>query len=109
MESPTPPPAVCIVLAVTIGQQGVPRRYHPRERDAQPAQALDLARRLSDSVEVAEVHRLHARMLRERARPEDENRAEEFLHLALDDYVRFGMPDYAAEAERMLSATSRSF
>ena len=43
------------------------------------------------------------------SRPEVENRAEEFLHLALDDYVRFGMPDYAAEAERMLSATSRSF
>ncbi len=24
MEGPTPPPAVCIVLAVSVGEQGVP-------------------------------------------------------------------------------------
>ena len=52
---------------------------------------------------MADLHRLRARMLLDRGRPEDAGRAEELLRLALDDYVRFGMPSYAAVVEQMLA------
>jgi hypothetical protein len=43
-------------------------------------------------------------MLLDRSGPGDAARAGELLHRALDDYVRFSMPGYAAAVERMLAA-----
>ena len=57
---------------------------------------------MSNAMEVADLRRLHARMLLDRARPDDAARAAELLHEALRDYETFRMPGYAAEVERML-------
>ena len=54
-------------------------------------------------MEVADLHRLRAGMLIDRSEPDDAARAQELLHLALEDYVRFGMPSYAAVVEQMLA------
>jgi class 3 adenylate cyclase/tetratricopeptide (TPR) repeat protein len=66
-------------------------------------EALDEAHRQSNELETADLCRLHARVLRDRGRPEDRARATELLRSALDAYIRFGMPTYAAEAERLLA------
>lgn len=66
-------------------------------------EALDKAQRLSNELEAADVRRLHARVLHDRGRPEDRARAAGLLRSAHDSYARFGMPTYAAMAERMLA------
>jgi hypothetical protein len=70
------------------------------------AEAEERARASGNLVEVADLNRLRGRMLLDRAGPGDAARAGELLHLALDDYARFGMPSYAAVVERMLTETS---
>jgi hypothetical protein len=54
-------------------------------------------------MEVADLHRLRARMLLDRGRPEDADRTAELLGQAAEAYRAFGMPGYVAEAERMLA------
>jgi class 3 adenylate cyclase/tetratricopeptide (TPR) repeat protein len=68
-------------------------------------EAEQRAREAGNQVEVADLNRLRARMLLDRAGPDDAARADGLLHLALDDYVRFRMPSYAAVVERMLRDT----
>jgi len=67
-------------------------------------EADELARQSTNKLEVADLYRLRAQMLLDRSGPDDAARADELLHRALDDYVRFGMPSYAAVVERMLAA-----
>jgi class 3 adenylate cyclase/tetratricopeptide (TPR) repeat protein len=71
------------------------------------AEAEERAREAGNQVEAADLNRFRARMLLDRAGPDDSARAEELLRLALDDYVRFRMPSYAAVVERMLSEAAR--
>ena len=66
-------------------------------------EADERARESRNEMEVADLYRLRAQMLLDRGRPEDAGRAEELLRFALDDYVRFGMPSYAAVVEQMLA------
>jgi hypothetical protein len=54
---------------------------------------------------VVDLRRLRARMLLDRARPDDGARAAELLTEALAEYRRLGMPGYAEEVERMLVET----
>jgi hypothetical protein len=58
---------------------------------------------MGNRVELADLCRLHARMLLDRGSPGDHERAAEMLQEALSAYRAFGMPGYAAEAERLLS------
>jgi hypothetical protein len=66
------------------------------------AEAEERARTTGNQVEVADLNRLRGRMLLDRAAPGDAARAGDVLRLAHDDYVRFGMPSYAATVEQML-------
>ena len=68
-------------------------------------EALDRALRTANEVEVADVRRLHARVLLDRGRREDSARAAELLGQACDAYRAFGMPSYVVEAEELLSLT----
>jgi class 3 adenylate cyclase/tetratricopeptide (TPR) repeat protein len=61
-------------------------------------------RQTANELEVADLYRLRAQMLLDRSAPDDAARADELLHRALDEYVRLGMPSYAAVVERMLAA-----
>ncbi len=89
-----------------------PRRHHLRGRraldDAERwfGEADERARQSGNELEVADLHRLRARMLLDRSEPDDAAEAGELLQLALDDYVRFGMPSYAAVVEQMLHGTT---
>jgi hypothetical protein len=65
-------------------------------------EADERAREIGNELEAADVRRLRARMLLDRGGPDDAARAGELLRLALDDYVRFGMPSYAEVVDRML-------
>jgi tetratricopeptide (TPR) repeat protein len=60
------------------------------------------AKRMNNRLEQTELRRLRARMLLDRDGPDDRALAGELLQEALVDYRKFGMPSYAAEAERML-------
>jgi tetratricopeptide (TPR) repeat protein len=71
-------------------------------------EALDRALRTSNDVEVADIRRLHARVLLDRGRAQDAPRAIELLGQACDTYRAFGMPGYVAEAEALLREPSRS-
>ncbi len=57
---------------------------------------------MSNRLELADLCRLHARMLLDRGGSGDHERAAEMLEEALSAYRTFGMPAYAAEAERLL-------
>jgi hypothetical protein len=52
-------------------------------------------------LELADLHRLQARVLLERGGRGDQERATEMLQEALSAYRAFGMPTYAAETERL--------
>jgi class 3 adenylate cyclase/tetratricopeptide (TPR) repeat protein len=67
-------------------------------------EAEEHARQSHNEMEMADLYRLRAQMLLDRSGPDDAARADELLHRALDDYVRFGMPSYAAVVEGMLAA-----
>ena len=63
--------------------------------------AREVAAQMSSRLELADLARLHARMLLDRHGQGDHERAAEMLEDALSAYRAFGMPTYAAEAERL--------
>jgi tetratricopeptide (TPR) repeat protein len=78
------------------------RRWDDAERHFTAAETH--ARSMSNELAVAEAHWLHARMLLDRARPDDTPKATQLLTEAHSAYTRFGMPSYVAEVEQMLGA-----
>ena len=79
------------------------RRWEAAERHF--GIAREIAEQMSNRVELADLCRLHARMLLDRGDSGDHARAAEMLQEALSAYHAFGMPAYAAEAERLLLQT----
>jgi predicted ATPase/class 3 adenylate cyclase len=77
------------------------RRWEEAEREF--ATASDIAEQMSNRLELADLRRLHARMLLDRGSDGDYARAAEMLEEAMSAYRTFGMPAYAAETERLLS------
>ena len=75
------------------------RRWEEAERHF--GIAREVAARMSNRVELADLCCLHARMLLDRGGTGDHERAAEMLQEALSAYRTFGMPAYAAEAERL--------
>jgi tetratricopeptide (TPR) repeat protein len=75
------------------------RRWEEAERYF--AIAREAAAQMSNQLEQADLDRLHARMLLDRGGTGDHGRAAEMLEGALAAYRAFGMPTYAAEAERL--------
>ena len=69
------------------------------------AKAEELARRMPNEIEAADVRRFHARMLIDRGRPEDGARADELLRGA-PRLREFRMSGYVAEVERMLGRSA---
>ena len=65
------------------------------------AVAREVAEQMPNRLELADLCRLHARMLLDRRSDGDHARAAEMLEEALTAYRAFGMPAYAAEAERL--------
>jgi hypothetical protein len=53
-------------------------------------------------IEAPQIRHWYAKMLLDRGRAEDRDRAREMLDSALDDYRRIGMPVHAAMAEGLL-------
>jgi class 3 adenylate cyclase/tetratricopeptide (TPR) repeat protein len=66
------------------------------------ASARELAEQMPNHLELADLGRLHARVLMQRGGLEDRARAAEMLQEALAAYRSFGMSSYATEAERLL-------
>jgi class 3 adenylate cyclase/tetratricopeptide (TPR) repeat protein len=75
------------------------RRWEEAERHF--GIAREVAAQMSNRVELADLGRLHARMLLDRGGTGDNERAAEMLQEALSAYRTFGMPAYVAEAERL--------
>jgi class 3 adenylate cyclase/tetratricopeptide (TPR) repeat protein len=75
------------------------RRWEEAERYF--AIAREVATQMSNRLELADLNRLHARMLLDRGGTGDDARAAEMLEGALAAYRDFGMPVYAAEADRL--------
>ncbi len=75
------------------------RRWETAERYF--GMAREAAEQMSNRLELADLGRLHARMLLERGDTGDYARAAEMLEKAVAAYRDFGMPAYAAEAERL--------
>jgi tetratricopeptide (TPR) repeat protein len=63
--------------------------------------AHKVAQEMPNRLELADLHRLQARVLLERSGIGNQERATEMLHEALSAYRAFGMPTYAAETERL--------
>jgi hypothetical protein len=82
----------CLVAAAA-------RRWEEAERHF--GIAREVAEQMGNVLELADLGRLHARMLLDRGGKGDHGRAAEMLQEALSAYRRFGMPAYAAEAERL--------
>ena len=78
------------------------RRWEEAERYF--AIAREVAAQMFNRLELADLNRLHARMLLDRGDPGDHARAAEMLQEALSAYRTFGMPAYATEAERLQRA-----
>ncbi len=76
------------------------RRWDEAERHF--AIAREVAEQMSNRLELADLRRLHARMLLDRGDTGDRARAAEMLEEALAAYRAIGMPAYTAEAERLL-------
>ena len=77
------------------------RRWDEAERHF--AIAREVAERMPNRLELADLGRLHARMLLDRGGAGDHARAAKMLEEALSAYHAFGMPAYAAETERLVS------
>ena len=77
------------------------RRWEEAER--QFAIAMKVAEQMDNRLELADLRRLHARMLLARGSNGDYTRAAEMLDEALSAYRTFGIRAYATEAERLLS------
>ena len=75
------------------------RRWEEAERYF--AIAREVATQMSNRLELADLNRLHARMLLDRGGTGDDARAAEMLETALAAYRDFGIPAYATEAERL--------
>ena len=75
------------------------RRWEEAERHF--GIAREIAEQMRNRVELADLSHLHARMLLDRRGAGDHERAAEMLQQALVAYRAFGMPSYAAEAERL--------
>jgi tetratricopeptide (TPR) repeat protein len=75
------------------------RRWDEAER--QFGIAREVAEQMRNRLELADLGRLQARMLLDRGGKGDHERAAEMLQEALSAYRTFGMPAYAAEAERL--------
>jgi class 3 adenylate cyclase/tetratricopeptide (TPR) repeat protein len=76
------------------------RRWNEAERHF--AAAREIAEQMPSRLELADLGRLEARMLLERADNGDHARAAGLLEHALSAYRGFGMPAYAADAEALL-------
>jgi class 3 adenylate cyclase/tetratricopeptide (TPR) repeat protein len=72
-----------------------------KEAERQFAIASEVAEQMSNRLELADLRRLHARLLLDRGGSGDYERAAEMLEVALADYRSFGMTAYAAESERL--------
>jgi tetratricopeptide (TPR) repeat protein len=72
-----------------------------KEAERQFAIASEVAEQMSNRLELADLRRLHARLLLDRGGSGDHERAAEMLEEALADYRSFGMTAYAAESERL--------
>jgi tetratricopeptide (TPR) repeat protein len=77
------------------------RRWEEAERQFDIARKV--AEQMSNRLELADLRRLHARMLLARGSNGDHARAAEMLDEALSAYRTFGIRAYAAEAEWLLS------
>ena len=75
------------------------RRWEEAERHL--GIAREIAEQMHNRVELADLSRLHAQMLLDRGGAGDHERAAEMLQEALAAYRAFGMPTYAADAERL--------
>ncbi len=75
------------------------RRWETAERYF--GMAREAAEQMSNRLELADLGRLHARMLLERGDTSDYARAAEMLEEAAAAYRAFGMPAYIADAERL--------
>jgi tetratricopeptide (TPR) repeat protein len=75
------------------------RRWEEAEREF--AIAGEIAEQMSNRLELVDLRRLRARMLLERGGSGDQEQAAGLLQEALSAYRAFGMPTYAAEAERL--------
>jgi tetratricopeptide (TPR) repeat protein len=64
--------------------------------------AREVAGQMRNLLELADLSRLHARMLLDRGGADDHARAAEMLGEALSAYRAFGMSAYAAEVERLM-------
>jgi tetratricopeptide (TPR) repeat protein len=79
------------------------RRWDEAERHF--GVAREIARQMRNRLELADLDRLEAGMLLDRGGEADHDRAAEMLQEALSAYRAFGMPSYAAEAERLQRQT----
>ncbi|MGH3337973.1 MAG: hypothetical protein ACRDPL_03950, partial [Propionibacteriaceae bacterium] len=75
------------------------RRWEEAERHF--GIAREVAKQMDNRLELADLARLEAGMLLDRGAKGDPERAAEMLQEALSAYRAFGMPTYAAEAERL--------
>jgi tetratricopeptide (TPR) repeat protein len=73
------------------------------EAERQFTIAREVADKMHNRVELADLSRLHAQMLLDRGANGDHASAARMLEEALVAYRAFGMPAYGAEAERLLS------
>jgi hypothetical protein len=64
--------------------------------------AREVATQIGNRLELADLARLEAKMLLDRGGNGDQERAAEMLEEAWSAYRSFGMPTFAAEAERLL-------
>jgi class 3 adenylate cyclase/tetratricopeptide (TPR) repeat protein len=78
------------------------------EAERQLGIAREIAERMHNLLELADLSRLHARMLLDRGSTGGHIRAVEMLEGALSAYRSFGMPGYAAETERLLGQARES-
>ena len=76
------------------------RRWDEAERHF--ARAREIAEQMPNRLELADLCRLRARMLLDRAGSGDHAQAAESLEESLSSYRAFGMPAYASEVERLL-------
>ena len=83
------------IAAAAAGRWETAERYFNMAREA--------AEETSNRLELADLDRFHARMLLDRGDTGDYARAAEMLEKALAAYRDFGIPAYAAEAERLRS------
>jgi tetratricopeptide (TPR) repeat protein len=79
------------------------RRWEEAERHF--GVAREIAKQMRNRLELADLDRLEAGMLLDRGGKGDHERAAEMLQEALSAYRTFGMPAYAAEAERLQRLT----